>query len=109
MQANTTYTVRVLTGNAKVFFRHKKLRTPVILNGVFEKELNVIKTQLKKENLKYTIDSEPSFEENFVYKEQTPIEEDSLNEEVKIEELYDSEEEPNSIMDRLLKEEKENE
>ena len=99
-----TYTVHIESANAKILFRGKILRTPVICNKVFLKELDGLKLQAKSKNLKYKITADSELEDNFLYKEQTviPVE----NNEVKIEELYDSTERANSIIESLLREEK---
>lgn len=102
------YEVRILTSNSKVFFRNKLLRTPVTCSRVTEKELDLLKNQIKTNNLEYQVsyDQTPGNNQNFIYSEQTPI---VINdeEEIVIEELYESEVDSLSTMDRLLKDDKE--
>jgi len=99
-----TYRVKVLSKNATIVFRNKKLRTPVECHNVFEHEIDVLKTQMIKDALKYEILREDEVEEKVV----EPLVIEKRDSDVKIEELYDPENEPNSIMDRLIAEEKAN-
>lgn len=99
------YRVRIFTRNAFFVFRGKKLRTPVECRNVFEHELPVIKTQIVKDALKFEIVNEADVAE----KVKEPLVIEKRDRDVKVEELYDPDTEPNSIMDKLIAEEKANE
>ena len=97
-----TYRVKVLTRNAVLIFRGKKLRTPVECHNVHERELDVLKMQMLQQSLKHEIIRESEIEEVPV----EPLVLEKRSEEVQVEELYDPEEEPSNLMDQLLAEEK---
>lgn len=99
------YRVKVTSTSATIIFRGKKLRTPVICHNVNESELNLLKSQFHRDALKHEIIKESEVEEPVV----EPFVIEKRDSEVKIEELYDPDEEHNSIMDRLIAEEKANE
>jgi len=104
MDNAVTYRVKVLTRNAFLIFRGKKLRTPVICHKVYERELDIIKTQMIKDGLEYEI-----IEENKIAPEEIPVEPlviEKQDEDVKVEELYiEEEDKPNTLMEKLLAEE----
>lgn len=126
-----TYKVKIISPNAKIIFRGKLLRTPVVCKNVYEKEMPFMKLQIHKSSLKYEITnsddedykdtninvsiaekhvSEPKvFEaikpEVIVKAEDVKIEKKS-NEEIEIEEFYDPSVEQNSLIDRLIEAEK---
>lgn len=100
------YTIKIHTTNSMIFFRGRRLRTPVTCYGVFEKELDSLKLQIKSNALKYDISIDSKDEPDFIYKEEIPILKETNND-IKIEELEDQSEKNNSILDQLLKEEKE--
>ena len=102
MENVVTYRVKVLTKNAFLIFRGKKLRTPVECHKVFERELPVLKTQMIKDALKFEILRECDVEEKMI----EPLVIEKRDKDVKVEELYDPDNEPNSIMDKLIEEEK---
>lgn len=99
-----TYRVRVFSKSAKIVFRGKQLRTPVECHKVHEHELDVLKLQMAKDDLKYQIIKESDVLE----KVNEPLIVEKRDKDVKVEELYDPEVEPNSIMDKLISEEKAN-
>ena len=99
------YRVRIFTRNAFLVFRGKKLRTPVECKNVFEHELPVLKLQIVKDALKHEIMSEADVEEKL----SEPLVIEKRDKDVKVEELYDPGVESNSIMDKLISEEKANE
>lgn len=94
------YTVEVFSTNSIIFFRNKRVRTPVVCRKVFENEIEAFKVQLKTNNLDYQISIE---DDNFIKKQSSIIKKQP---EVVVEELFDSEKESNSTLDRLLKNEK---
>jgi len=96
-----TYTVEISTGNSKIFFRGRTLRTPVKCQGVFEQELDSLKYQIHAHDLVSTIKKE---DEDIVSKINIVNKNDS---DILVEDLYDSSELGDSILDNLLKEEKE--
>ena len=96
------YRVKVSGTNAFIIFRGKKLRTPVECHNVNENELRLLKAQFHKDALKHEIIKEVDVEEITV--EPLVIEKHDVD--VKVEELYDPDVEHNSIMDRLIAEEK---
>ncbi len=100
MENIVTYRVKVFTPNCFLVFRGKRVRTPVECHNVFEKELPVLKAQIKKDALKYEIVEETDAEEPDI--KVLVIEKRDID--VKIEELYEVD--PNSIMDQLIAEEK---
>jgi len=102
MENDLTYRVKVFTPNSFLIFRGKKLRTPVECRNVFEKELPVLKLQIKRDSLKYEIIREVDITEEDV--EALVVE--KRDKDVKVEELYDPDVDSNSIMDRLIAEEK---
>lgn len=102
MENIVTYRVRVFTPNCFLIFRGKKLRTPVECHNVFEKELDLLKSQIKKDALKYEIIKEVDVEE----KDVKPVVIRKRDRDIKVEELYDPDIDSNSIMDQLIAEEK---
>jgi hypothetical protein len=91
--------------NCFLIFRGKKLRTPVECHGVSEKELLLLKAQIKRGSLKHEIIKEKDVEEKDVkYLVIEKIE--KRDEDIKVEELYDPDLNSNSIMDQLIAEEK---
>lgn len=103
MKNIVTYRVKVSSRNAILIFRGKKLRTPVECHNVFEHELPVLETQMAKDALQYEIVKESDIVEE---KKVEPLVIEKRDDDVKVEELYDPEEEPNSLMDQLIAEEK---
>ena len=99
------YRVKIFTRNAFFVFRGKKIRTPVECRNVFEHELPVIKSQIVKGAFKFEIINEADVEE----KVREPLVIEKRDKDVKVEELYDPDVEHNSIMDKLIAEEKANE
>jgi len=96
-----TYTVEISSGNSKIFFRGRNLRTPVKCQGVFEQELASLKSQINANALASTIkkeDEDIKSQVNIVNKKDSDI---------LVEDLYDSSKLGDSILDNLLKEEKE--
>ena len=105
MENTETYRVKVSTPNCFLIFRGKKLRTPVECHGVFEKELLLLKAQIKRGSLKHEIIKEKDVEEkNVKYLVIEKIE--KRDEDIKVEELYDPNLNSDSIMDQLIAEEK---
>ena len=102
MENIVTYRVKVFTPNCFLVFRGKRVRTPVECHNVFEKELPVLKAQIKKDALKYEIVEETDVEEPDI--KVLVIEKRDID--VKIEELYDVDPNSDSIMDQLIAEEK---
>jgi hypothetical protein len=102
MENIVTYRVKVFTPNCFLIFRGKKLRTPVECHDVFEKELDVLKAQMKKDSLKYEIIREVDVKE----KDVKPLVIEKRDIDIKVEELYNPDIDSNSIMDQLIAEEK---
>jgi len=102
MENDLTYRVKVFTPNSFLIFRGKKLRTPVECHNVFEKELDVLKLQIHRDSLKYEIVREIDIEEEYI----EPLVVEKRDKDVKVEELYDPDNDSNSIMDQLIAEEK---
>ena len=102
MENDATYRVKVFTPNCFLIFRGKKLRSPVECRGVFEKELDVLKLQMQKGSFKYEIVNEADVIEKYI--KPLVVEKDDLD--IKVEELYDPDVESDSIIDRLIAEEK---
>lgn len=102
MENDVTYRVKVSTPNCFLIFRGKKLRTPVECCGVFEKELPVLKLQMKKGGFKYEIVNESDIIEKYI----KPLVLDKNDQDIKVEELYNSKDDYNSIIDQLIAEEK---
>jgi len=102
MENVLTYRVKVFTKNAFIIFRGKRIRTPVDCYGVFDHELPLLKLQMSKDALKFSITKESVIKETII----EPLVIEKCDEDVKIEELYDPDIENNSIMDRLLSDEK---
>ena len=96
------YRVKIISPNAKVIFRGKVLRTPVTCKGVYDSELTLLKGQIRRHSLKAEIVNEAEVKEEEI----KPLIVEKHDKDIKIEELYDPENEPNSIMDRLIAEEK---
>ena len=103
MENAVTYRVRIFTPNCFLIFRGKKIRTPTECHNVFETELDVLKMQILKDSLKYQIVREEDAKKDF---KPTLLEKRSI--EVKVEELYDPNLDSDSIMDKLISEEKAN-
>jgi hypothetical protein len=97
------YRVKILTPNTFIIHRGKKLRTPVECRNVCEKDLITIKSQILRGSLKHTIQNENDDKDMTIM---NPIVAEKNDGDIKVEELYDPENEPNSIMDRLISEEK---
>lgn len=97
-----TYRVKILSPNSKIIFRNKVLRTPVECRNVYEKELSFLTLQIKRNALKYEIVNEADLEKEEI----KPVIIEKRDKDIQVEELYDSEAEFNSIMDRLIAEEK---
>lgn len=102
MENIVTYRVRVFTPNCFLIFRGKRLRTPVECHDVFEKELDFLKLQIKKDALKYEIIREVDVKE----KDVKPLVIEKRDKDIKVEELYNPDTDSNSIMDQLIEEEK---
>jgi hypothetical protein len=102
MENIVTYRVKVFTPNCFLIFRGKKLRTPVECHDVFEKELDVLKAQMKKDSLKYEIIREVDVKE----KDVKPLVIEKRDIDIKVEELYNPDIDSNSIMGQLIAEEK---
>lgn len=100
--SNVTYRVKISTRNAFLIFRGKKIRTPVECNNVYEHELPLLKTQIIKNSLEHEIIKEIDIVEN----KPEPLVIEKRDDEVKVEELYIPEVEPNNLMDKLIAEEK---
>lgn len=97
-----TYRVKILSPNSKIIFRNKVLRTPVECRNVYEKELPFLKLQIKRNALKSEIVNESELEKEEI----KPVIVEKRDKDIQVEELYDSETEFNSIMERLIAEEK---
>ena len=102
MENALTYRVKVSTPNSFLVFRSKRLRTPVEFHNVFESELEVLKTQIHRHSLKCSIVKESDVEK----KDVEPLVLEKRDVDVKVEELYDPEIDSNSIMDKLIEEDK---
>jgi hypothetical protein len=100
---NNNYRVKILTPNTFIIHRGKKLRTPVECRNVCEKDLVNLKSQILRGSLKHTIQKENDDKDVIVM---NPLVVEKNDGDIKVEELYDPENEPNSIMDRLISEEK---
>ena len=103
MENTASYIVKVSTPGHVVFYKGRKVRTPVVFKNVFEHELTLLEAHLNRLSLKYTIDNIKEDEET------TPdvtVKKTSKNDDVIIEELYplDDKKEPESIMDKLISE-----
>jgi len=96
------YRVKILSPNSKIIFRNKVLRTPVECRNVYEKELSFLKLQIKRNALKFEIINEAELEKEEV----KPVIIEKRDKDIQVEELYDSDTEFNSIMERLIAEEK---
>ena len=96
------YKVKIVSPNAKIVFRGKVLRTPVTCLGVYESELSVLRSQIRRHALKAEIINEAELNEEDI----KPFVIEKRDKDIQIEELYDPDNEPNSIMDRLIAEEK---
>ena len=102
---NTTYRVNVTSPGLTVYFRNRVCRTPVLFETVYKAELKILRLQLKQKSMSYDISKNATvkvglpdelFDE--VVKE---------NDEVRVEELYLKEKkEPESILDKLIAEDK---
>jgi len=99
-----TYRVRVFSKHGFIVFRSKKLRTPVECHNVHEHELDVLKLQMTRDALKFEIIKEADVLEPV----KEPLIIEKRDKDVKIEELYDPGVEANSIMDKLIADEKAN-
>ncbi len=100
MQEQITYTVEVFTKNSKIFFRGRNVRTPVKCEGVFENEINSLKSQIKANSLNFNIKREnEKFEAqvNIINKNDSNI---------VIEDLFESSELDDSTLGKLLRKEK---
>ena len=86
-----TYRVRVFSKGAFIVFRSKRLRAPVECHNVHEHELDVLKLQMAKGDLKYQIVREADVLEKVT----EPLIIEKRDKDVKVEELYDPELEPN--------------
>jgi hypothetical protein len=99
---NTTYRVNVNTPGLTVFFRNRVNRTPVLFSNVYENELKILELQLKQKSIKYSVEKNIITEK--IEEKETDLDEVIVNDEVKIEELYTKEKEPESILDKLIAE-----
>ncbi len=100
MDGDVTYRVKIYTPNCFFIFREKKIRTPVVCHNVFGHELDLIRMQLHRGSLEYDIVKESEIE----HEKSTPITHKKTD--IKIEELYDPKLDSDSIMGRLIAEEK---
>jgi len=102
---NTTYRVNVTSPGLTIFFRNRSCRTPVVFETVYKHEIDVLRLQLKQKSMKYNIDKNSTGEA--VLNDNLFDEVVKENGEVKVEELYLKEgKEPDSILDKLIAEDK---
>ena len=93
-----TFNVHVKTPNHQFVFRDRRIRTPALFKGVNQRELELLKSQIYKESVNAVIEEVKPETETF----EIQCEED-LDREVEVEELYSSEDEPKSTLEKLLK------
>ena len=102
MENLALYTVKVSTAGHVVFYKNRKVRTPVVFKNVYEHELSLLESQLNRLSLEYTVDKDTG--EEPAPKSITKAE--PVNDDVKIEELYphQDQKEPESLIDKLISE-----
>lgn len=99
---HTTYRVNVTSPGQTLFFRGRVVRTPVVFENVYEKELDIVALQLKQKSISYNVEKNSGEVKLSDDLADTVIEE---NPEVKVEELYPvKENKPKSILDKLIAE-----
>lgn len=100
---NTTYRVNVTSPGLTVFFRNRVNRTPVLFSNVYKNELQILELQLKQKSIQYVVEQNipnEDTQDEITFDEVLPV-----SDEVKVEELYLKEdEEPESILDKLIAE-----
>lgn len=91
------YNIRVLTHNSIIIHRNKKVRTPAEFLNLTEADFNLLVSQIRANSLNYEVFDEKKItlksKKPFVIKD---------NKEVRVEELYDPKKEPNTIMEKLI-------
>ena len=98
---NTTYRVNVTSPGLTVFFRNRVNRTPVLFSNVYENEIKILELQLRQKSIKYTVEKNSTTDEP----EEEIVDEVVIkNDEVKVEELYSKDKDPESILDKLIAE-----
>jgi hypothetical protein len=101
---NTTYRVNVTSHGLSVYFRNRINRTPVVFESVYEPELKVLKLQLKQKSMDFIIEKNSEILDS---RDQVADEVIEENNETEVEELYTKEEnEPKSILDKLIADDK---
>lgn len=100
--ANERHRVYISTPNHMIFLRGRAVRTPVEFKDLTKEELDLVKLQIKRHDLKFSINSENEEEVETI--EVVEVTE----EEVFVEDLYTVKEETESksVLDKLIEESK---
>lgn len=99
-----TYRVKFITLGHMLIFRNKRVRTPVTFDHVKEEELSLLKSQALSSMLHYEIKKESEMIKNDAVIEELELNNEDI-EDIEIEELL-SENEPSTILEKLLYENK---